>query len=192
MGKDLRTLLIAVATLLSTPYVHAFDLFSPDAVAVEGGVDQRNQHRTSAYRVGGALVWDWGVKWFPFHGWYLGGQWEANVGYWNGESGRTGVDQLYDFGITPVFRVQTDDRILGVYPFVEGAIGAHIFSETEFGDRQFGINYSFGDHLGAGVRFGDHGQYELNYRFQHLSNAGLGKYNSGINFHVFRLVYHFR
>ena len=192
MGKDLRTLLIAVATLISTPYVHAFDLFSPDAVAVEGGVDQRNQHRTTAYRVGGALVWDWGVKWFQYGSWFLGGQWEANVGYWNGEGGRTGVDQLFDFGITPVFRIQTDTAYAGIYPFVEGAIGAHIFSETEFGNRQFGINYSFGDHLGAGVRFGDHGQYELNYRFQHLSNAGLGKYNSGINFHVLRLVYHFR
>ena len=192
MGKVLRTLVIAAATLVSAPHVFAFDLFSPDAAAIEGGADQRNQHRTTAYRVGGALVWDWGVKWLPFHGWYLGGQWEANVGYWNGEGGKTGVDQLWDFGITPVFRIQTDDRIWGVYPFLEGAVGAHLFTETEFGNQQFGIHYSFGDHLGAGIRFGDHGQYELNYRYQHLSNAGLGDPNNGINFNVLRLVYHFR
>jgi hypothetical protein len=32
---------------------------------------------------------------------------------------------------------------------------------------------------------------DLGYRYQHLSNAGLGDSNPGINFHLVRLAYHF-
>lgn len=184
MKGNIRSLLAALAVLLAPMSVHAVDGF-----ALEGGWELRQHPKDDAFRLGGALVWDWGVKWLQFHDWYLGGQWEASVSYWDGSKGNTGNGSLADFGITPVFRIQTDDSWLGVRPFLEGAIGAHLFTETEIGDRRFGINYSFGDHLGGGIRFGDRGQYEINYRFQHLSHL-VGSPNNGINFQLIRFGYH--
>lgn len=156
-----------------------------DAIAVEGGPGEED-----SVRGGAALVWDWGVKWFDTGNWYLGGQWEASFSYWDAdESGEVG--SLAEIGLTPVFRIQPQTSMGGISPFLEGAIGVHLFSETELGGRDFGSIFSFGDHLGAGVRFGANSQYELNYRYQHLSNASLADPNDGINFHLLRFAYHF-
>jgi hypothetical protein len=57
--------------------------------------------------------------------------------------------------------------------------------------RQFGSSFQFGDHVGAGVRFGEKGQYDLGYRYQHFSNAGIKGPNQGINYNELRLQYHF-
>ena len=57
--------------------------------------------------------------------------------------------------------------------------------------ENFGSSFQFGDHIGAGVRFGDKGRYDVGYRYQHLSNAGIKEPNQGINFHQLRLQYHF-
>jgi len=39
--------------------------------------------------------------------------------------------------------------------------------------------------------FGRHGQYELGYRYQHISNAGIKRPNDGLNLHMLRLGYSF-
>ncbi|MDP1996021.1 MAG: acyloxyacyl hydrolase, partial [Gallionella sp.] len=46
-------------------------------------------------------------------------------------------------------------------------------------------------HVGVGARFGDRRQFDLGYRFQHLSNGGIKKPNQGINFNQIRFAYHF-
>ena len=176
---------VGAIALLTSVAAHAVN-----GISLEGGYTDEKHNTRDGWRGGGAIVWDWGVKWLPFGNWYLGGQWELSGSYWHAETkGRTGKDVIGEVGITPVFRIQTDTPIAGVYPFLEGAIGAHFLSDTGFGDAKLGINYTFGDHLGAGLRFGERGQYELNYRYQHLSNAGLGDDNNGINFHLIRFGY---
>jgi hypothetical protein len=54
-----------------------------------------------------------------------------------------------------------------------------------------GSAFQFGDHLGAGLVFGGHGQFDLGYRFLHLSNADIKRPNNGINFQQVRFAYHF-
>jgi hypothetical protein len=66
-----------------------------------------------------------------------------------------------------------------------------MIEEELVGDKDFSIPFAFGSHGGAGVRFGAKGRLEIGYRYQHLSNAGLGDSNPGINFHLVRLAYHF-
>ena len=157
-----------------------------DGVAFEGGMGEDN-----TYRGGFGLQWDWGVEWFPVGDWYLGGYWEASFSYWDGEEGWTGTESLGEFGIAPVFRIQSHNPIYGLWPYLEGAIGLHVMTDDELGKKDFSIPFTFGDHLGTGARFGTNGQYEIGYRFQHLSNAGLWDSNPGINFHLARFVYHF-
>ena len=142
-------------------------------------------------RGGLALQWEWDKKWLATGNWYLGGYWEASFSYWDGEEGRSGTGSLAEAGFTPVFRVQSRDPLYGLWPYVEAAVGIHLMTEEELGDKDFSIPFAFASHGGAGVRFGPKGRLDLGYRYQHLSNAGLGDSNPGINFHLVRLAYHF-
>ncbi|HQT27237.1 MAG TPA: acyloxyacyl hydrolase [Burkholderiales bacterium] len=159
--------------------------FAIDGVSVEAG----NGMGTDMMRVG--AQWDWHKKWFDNGTWHLGGYWDASVGEWRGHAQIGGNQKITDFGLTPVFRYERD-RIGGFAPYVEAAVGFHLISRTYINaDRKFSTAYQFGDHVGAGVRFGKNGRYDLEYRFQHLSNGGIKEPNQGINFNQIRFEYHF-
>ncbi len=162
--------------------VHALD-----GVALELGTADSDE---DVDRFGFSLKWDWSAQWFAEGDWYLGGYWELGGAYWDGDDGRTGNDSLGDFHLTPVFRWQRKQGA-AIAPFLELGVGAHVHTDDSIGDKDFDIPFSFGSHLGGGFRFGSRRQYELLYRFQHLSNAGLGDDNPGINFHVVHLGYRF-
>lgn len=96
-----------------------------------------------------------------------------------------------DIGFTPVFRFEQKFPS-GMAPYFEGAIGAHLItSEFNNADRRFSTAFQFGDHIGIGVRFGDHHQFDLAYRLQHLSNGSIKQPNPGINFNQINLIYWF-
>jgi hypothetical protein len=136
-----------------------------------------------------AVQWHWKKRWFQGANWHLGGYWDIAFGYWHRGSARPGEhEDLYEIGLTPVFRVQPNGL---VGPYVEAAIGLHLLSHTSIGDRRMSTNYQFGDHVGLGFRFGAKAHYDLGYRFQHLSNASIKRPNPGINFHQIRLQYNF-
>lgn len=158
-----------------------------DTIQLELGMAESDQ---DAERYGAAARWQIGGPWFATGEWHLVSYVELSVAYWDGEQGRTGEDELVDFGLVPVLRYQRDPAH-GFAPFIELGTGPHVHTETGIGDKDFDIPFSFGSHFGAGARFGDKGRYEIVYRFQHLSNAGLGDDNPGINFHVLQLGYHF-
>lgn len=141
-------------------------------------------------RYGAAARFDLGGNWIATGDWHLGTYVEASVAYWDGRNGTTGNDSLVDFGLTPVLRWQRDPA-KGIAPFVEFGVGAHLATEDGISDEDFDIPFAFGTLVGLGARFGEQGRYELIYRYQHLSNAGLGDENPGINFHVVQLGYHF-
>ncbi len=157
-----------------------------DGVAIELGTGDEDSARG-----GLAVQWDWQRELVGIGNWFLGGYWEVSASYWDGDEGRSGNGSLAEIGVAPVFRVQPRTPIGDVTPYLEGAIGLHLFSETEFGDRDFDIPFSFGDHLGAGMRLGPKGEFDVAYRFQHLSNCSIGDSNPGINFHLLRLGYRF-
>lgn len=64
-----------------------------------------------------------------------------------------------------------------------------ILSREEFVDADFGVPVQFTSHLGLYWQPGSH--FELSYRFQHMSNAGLGSQNPGLNLHMFGVGYRF-
>jgi len=155
-----------------------------DGIAVEVGTT--GSGRTDVGRV--SVQWDWSKRWFQAEGWHLGGYWDASLGHWKSNVRPGQNDTITDIGITPVFRFQ-NDNLAGLY--LEAGIGFHWLSKTRIGDRRFSTQYQFGDHAGFGYRFGGKGTYDLGYRFQHLSNAGIKKPNDGIDFHQVRLQYHY-
>ena len=114
---------------------------------------------------------------------------ELSATYWDGENGTTGNDDLFDFGLTPVFRLSKKGGNFS--PFVELGLGPHVHTKSKIENDDFDIPFAFGSHFGLGFELGGDGNFELLYRFQHLSNASLGDENPGINFHALQLVTHF-
>ena len=148
-----------------------------------------NGDNTNMARIG--MQWDWKKQWFTEGDWLLTGYWEASAGSWNGQNHGGNNYNTVDIGFTPIFRLQ-QKNLSGFAPYVEGGIGIHLLSDTHItADREFSTAFQFGDHLGAGLRFGDKHQIDLGYRFQHLSNASIKDPNPGINFSQIRLGYHF-
>ena len=151
-------------------------------VAVEGGSgDDADMGRV-------ALQWNWKSRWFQGEQWHLGGYWDLALGYWHKSAPPGFNEDIAEIGLTPVFRLQQNDR---KGPYVEGAIGFHLLSRTSLGSKRFSTMLQFGEHLGVGFRFGAKGAYDLGYRYQHLSNGGIKQPNNGIEFHQIRLQCHF-
>ncbi len=159
-----------------------------DGVFVEGG----HGYQATMSRVG--LLWNWDRSWLNDGNWHVTGFWEACLGRWRGEKPGPGSNNqtITEVGITPVFRFEQKE-LSGVAPYLEGGfIGLHLISPTYiYGDRRFGSAFQFGDHLGVGVRFGEHHQFDLGLRYQHLSNGDIRQPNNGINFSQVHFVYHF-
>ena len=175
---------IAAALLAASPAA-----FAMDGVSFEYGRSDSSNSSVNMYRAG--MQWDWNRKLIEAGGWHLGGYWDLSLGYWNNNSPFKTTSNLADTGFTPTLRFQ-ENTISGLSPYAELAAGFHFLSTTSVGaERRFGSSFQFGDHIGAGVRFGDKGRYDIGYRYQHLSNAGIKEPNQGINFHLLRLRYHF-
>lgn len=159
-----------------------------DAISVTGGTGAANSSGdgTRLARVG--LQWNWDRRWFEGGSWHLGGFWDAEVGYWERDAAPGQNADLFEVGLTPVFRYQRND-LSG--PYIEGGIGAHFLSQTSLGDKTFSTSFQFGSHIGVGYRFGAHNAFDISYAYQHLSNASIKTPNDGIDFHEIRLQYHF-
>ena len=180
--------LCALAVLLSLANVPARAV---DGLSLEFGRSDSSNSDVNLYRVG--LQWNWNKRWFESGDWHVGGYWDLSLGHWDNRTVATlkTHGSITELGLTPVFRFQQNSP-RGISPYLEGAIGVHLLSATSVStERKFGSSFQFGDHIGAGLRFGDKGSFDLGYRYQHLSNAGIKEPNQGINFHQVRLQYHF-
>jgi lipid A 3-O-deacylase len=160
--------LFFLASLFVAPGAHAVD-----GLVLEAG---RGDDQTYLVRIG--FIDEWRKRERGGHEWHLAGYWEFTAGLWDNKDESTA-----DLGATPVFRLQRK----AIY--VEGAIGFHLVSTRISAARVFSTAFQFGDHLGAGMRFGPGRRYDLGMRVQHLSNGGLRKPNPGINFLLVRLQY---
>lgn len=119
-------------------------------------------------------LWDLGAAWT------LRPQVDLSAGWLSGrgEDGFVGT-------MGPVFKLAQDRFPLSL----TGGISATFLSRETFGNKDFGIWYQFTSHLGLQLRVGSH--LDLGYRFQHMSNAGLGCHNPGLNLNMFTVGYAF-
>ena len=71
----------------------------------------------------------------------------------------------------------------------ETGVSPTLLSQYHFASRNFGTYIQFTSHVGMNWDFAAH--WRLGYRLQHMSNAGLGSHNRGLNMHLFGLSYLF-
>ena len=173
-------LLLAAAALCSQPAAQA-----RDGVALEAGYGQHVD------LVRASFTRDWNQPLATGEAWLLGAYWDLTVGHWHPHYAGGGNHDVNDIGLTPVLRI-TERQRSAIAPYAEAGIGAHLISEHHLYDgRDMSTNFQFGDHIGAGVSFGDQYAWDLGVRVQHLSNAGIKNPNPGINFLQVRAAYHF-
>jgi hypothetical protein len=177
----IRATLVVAALALST------SASAVDGASIEIGFGNENTELTRA-----GLQWSWERRWRTARSWTVGAYWDVQVGRWDGPLRPGGRRQnVWDIGMTPVFRLERAERTR-VWPYFEAAVGFHLLSDLRINsERRFSSHFQFGDHLGAGVRFGERHRYDMSLRLQHLSNAGLARPNPGINFLQLRLAHHF-
>lgn len=132
----------------------------------------------------------WQRKWFTDGAWYVGGYWDLELSHVEVDTADN--NDLLALGITPVLRMQRDASLSnGVSPYAEAGLGAHLLTDTRLGDLRFATAFQFASTVGLGLGFGTRGQYELSYRFRHLSNADIKTPNDDLNLHMVRLGYAF-
>lgn len=135
-------------------------------------------------------VWDPGLQWWHIGGFHFTVVGEAHVAYWNVTESHAVNPSIWEFGLTPVFRIIKDTG--WIRPYFEAGVGVRLLShvrETE--DRSMSSSFQFADLVGVGAQFGAHQNYQAGFRFQHLSNAGIRKPNPGINFSQIYVQYNF-
>jgi hypothetical protein len=161
--------------------------YAIDSIAIEGDITGNNS--VNVARIG--LSWDWDRKWPLADHWSLVGYWEFDIGHWDSSKSAPGMrGTLTEAGISPVIRIIRNETE-GIRPWFEAGWGVHWITVTEIAGRDLSSHYQFGSHYGVGLSFGEHNEYDLGYRYQHLSNGNTRGANNGIELHLFHLGYHF-
>ena len=166
-------------------------LMTTRACAVDGvSIEYGQANKVEMARVG--ALWKWDRSWLNDGDWQVTGFWEASLGRWRGYRPDDNNQTITEIGITPVFRF-APKHASGMAPYLEGGfVGLHLISPAFiYNGRKFGSAFQFGNHVGFGMRFGEQRQFDLGFRFQHLSNGGIKQPNQGINFSQLHFIYHF-
>ena len=142
------------------------------------------------YRIG--ATWNWSRSWLNNGDWHVTGFWDVALAQWHGEKSGDNNQTVTDVGITPVFRLARKEGA-AIAPYLEaGLLGIHLISPTYlYSDRRFSTAFQFGHILGFGVSLGEHRQFELGFRYQHVSNGDLRLPNDGMDFSLVHLAYRF-
>ena len=122
------------------------------------------------------LPWGWDLG----KEWYLQSRLDSSIG-WLGDRGNNAA--IVTLG--PSVALSRERWPVSL----EGGVSPTLLSRSEFGSKDFGIDIQFTSHIGLNWDFAAH--WRLGYRFQHMSNAGLGAKNPGLNMHFFGLSYLF-
>ncbi|AOJ75888.1 deacylase [Burkholderia ubonensis] len=157
-----------------------------DRWGIQAGGGFSDRHSIDKGSLG--VVWDPGWTWWEIGGWHFAFVMEGNVSYWH-TNGNVHTS-IWEVGATPMFRFIKSAG--AVRPYVEAGAGIRLLSHpTISNDLSMSTAFQFADVAGVGVQFGQRQQYQVGYRFQHVSNAGIKEPNPGINFHQFYLQYNF-
>lgn len=179
-NNPMKTLTLFAAMLLALPCFAA----GVDGASLEMG----GGNEVRMVRLG--VQSNWQQRWFESNGSHVGAFWNAAVFHWRGNAYRGVAGQrqnITGIGVMPVFRLRSDS-LTGWY--AEGGIGVNLLTGLyENNGDQLSTRFQFNDQLGAGYVFKN--GWDAGVKFEHFSNGGIKKPNSGVNFLLFRLARQF-
>ena len=116
--------------------------------------------------------------------------WASDLSYWWARNHEGSSSSLWEVGLTPVFTLRSAAESSMTY-YVEAGIGVHLLSHTQIDGRVLSTAFQFGELVGGGANFGDHGQYAIGIRLQHISNGCIKEPNYGLTVGEVRVSYRF-
>ncbi|TAM07141.1 MAG: acyloxyacyl hydrolase [Paraburkholderia sp.] len=154
-------------------------------VQLGGGI---GDHDLKKFDLG--VVWDPGWEWWHVGGFHFTVVGEGHVAYWHATPSNASARGIWEFGITPMFRIIKDTG--WIRPYFEAGPGVRLLSSVYVAPgRTVSTAFQFSETFGVGAQFGERQNYQAGVRFQHLSNAGIKRPNPGINFTQIYLQYNF-
>jgi hypothetical protein len=153
--------------------------FRPESAGVRVGFPA-NRSGADFRQVEAFVDWDLRRPWDLGREWHLQPRLDLSAG-WLGDQG--GDAAIVAAGPT---------LVLGWKRFpvsLEGGVSPTVISLENFQTKDLGTDFQFTSHIGVNWDFAS--QVRLSYRFQHMSNAGIGENNPGLNLHMVGLSYLF-
>lgn len=153
----------------------------PKGVSVEVRAGTSLNHRSESFReVDAALNFDLPWRWNLGSDFQIQTRADLSAGWLRGEdeegvvgtAGPVAVLSWKDFPLT-----------------LQGGSSPTLLSRHRFGGRDYGSAFQFTTHAGLNWDFSEHVRF--GYRYQHMSNAGLGDPNPGLNLHMLAVSYRF-
>lgn len=112
--------------------------------------------------------------------WWLQPKVELTLGAIDGHG-----DTVFVGTLGPTFELRTS-----LFPiYLTGGSHPTLLSDSTLGDRNMGCLFEFTSHIGLGWDITK--SWNVEYRFQHMSNAGIGSANPGLNMNLFGVGYRF-
>lgn len=143
-----------------------------ESVGARGGASAtsraHNFHQAEAF-ANLNLPWNWNLE----HDWVLQSRLDVSLGW------------LADPGGNAVVTTLGPSLWLGKKDFplsFEAGVSPTAVSRSVFATKNFGGLFQFTSHVGLNVDLP--GRFRIGYRFQHMSNAGIGDTNPGLNLHM--------
>jgi hypothetical protein len=143
-----------------------------------GSSDSRNDEDFNQYDGFATYGLPWALNFDG--GWRVGTYLEMNAGVLEG-GGNTGLVVSVGPGL---YLTSAHKRLL-----LEAGVNPSFVSEDKYGREDIGGPIQFTVYVGLSWRF--YRAWGVDYRLQHMSNAGIYAENPGINQHMFGLIYYF-
>lgn len=128
----------------------------------------------------------------------IGDSWYRGTLNWHVEAGFASIlnkDGEYLFGISPLilqYKFADPKKSWAPNILVGAGFSYTNWDEDDVAPRELGGEFQFLLHAGAGLEFFTNwGDYSLNYRLFHISNAGIKDPNIGLNAHIISLGFQF-
>ncbi len=121
-----------------------------------------------------SLPWRWGSRWILDTGFNI------SVGVLSSHADNSMIGTL-----GPVLTLNQSNSPIRL------SLGTDVafLSDDELGQDDFGGLIHFINHVGLNLQLSHN--WEVGYRFQHMSNAGLDEHNPGLDMHLLQLGYRF-
>ncbi len=147
-------------------------------------LDAGSDNTTDQLRLG--LGADWKEAIYEAPSWEIVGRLEGSLHRWSSTLKNPKNDSGYIIGLTPVFHYQPKNH--RYTPFIEMGGGPHLLSDITIGNEYKTTQFQFGAIFGIGVK---NENFEIGYRYLHISNAGIERPNPGTDFQDIHVGYYF-
>jgi lipid A 3-O-deacylase len=112
--------------------------------------------------------------------------WELNLAYWDSDLNQTKNKNGSTLSFAPILSYSLSRAHIS--PYIETGIGLAYISNSTMENIEKSTQFQFTEILGIGMQLYD---WQIGYRFRHISNAGISLPNNATDIHSLHVAYQF-